>query len=79
LKVVPRASNPEPKPPIIDRYTTDLHPPITRRRVATIVHPSSQLYFDIDTSAWRKRSLGYHAPRVTHRAFSHTLADKLEQ
>jgi hypothetical protein len=61
------------------RYTTDLHPPNTRIRVASTVYGSSQLHSVIDKTAWRNRSLGHHAPRVTHRAFSHTLADKLDR
>jgi hypothetical protein len=72
------ANNPEPKPPII-ATTTDLHSPNTRIRVASTVYGSSQLDFYIDTIAWRNRSLGYHAPRVTHRAFSHTSANKLDR
>jgi len=71
------ANNPEPKPPISYRYTTDLHSPNTRIRVASTVYGSFQLGIDIHTIAWRNRSLGYHAPRVTHRAFS--LADELDR
>jgi hypothetical protein len=64
--------------PLSLQYTTDRPAPNTRRRAARTVYGLSQLDSDIDTTAWRKHSLGYHAQRVTHRAFSHILNDELE-
>jgi hypothetical protein len=69
LKVVPREQQSGTKA----AHCLSLHhppaPPNTRRRVANTVYGSSKSDVDIDTTAWRKRSLGYHAQRVTHRAF----------